>query len=92
MNDSTSRTEKITGAELKQQFEELTMLIPELRDPEVKWLQKSGFTLQQQSALVGQFGGRDLDSTADNMAWYLDGRSTPHVREFFAAIDAVKDL
>ncbi len=85
------QTEEITGLELKKRLLELASYIPDLMDPDVL-LQKSGFTLQQQSALVGQFGGRDLDSTARNMAWYLDGRSTPHVREFFAALDAVQDL
>ena len=83
--------EQITGAELKKRLLELAAHIPDLMNPDVL-LQKSGFTLQQQSALVTQFGGSDLDSTAENLAWYMDGRSTPHVREFFAALDAVQDL
>ena len=61
----------VTSAEVYARLQLLVERMPALADPE-RALHSSGFSVRQQSALVGKFGGTDMAAFAENLAWYVE--------------------
>jgi len=60
---------RVYPSEILRWLDRLERAIPTLMSPET--IQNAGLNLRQQSALAAQFGGRDRQSFAENIAWYL---------------------
>ncbi|CAB9497907.1 Uncharacterized FAD-linked oxidoreductase YitY [Seminavis robusta] len=77
---SPEADESVTAEEVMLMIETLQSEIPGILDPKVV-LPNSGFTLTQQSALVGASASSDLHAFAERVAWLHDRSSFTELRD-----------
>jgi SAM-dependent methyltransferase len=89
-SSASERENSVSGRELLEVFRTMEQSIPNLMAPST--LAKSGFSLKQQSALAGKFGGRDALATAMTLASYLDKPTWIQLRAELLATAKTGDL
>ena len=83
-NNNEVISNKVKGTEVEAVFQDLAKKIPGILDSE-KMLTQSGFTLPQQVMLVKRFGGKDLPTTCEAIAGYLNLKIWIEIKEHLQA-------